>query len=163
MKRTLAVLLALCFLMSVTVAVVGAQEQTSTVWGNHTEPHPVPVPAPHPHPAPPAPIHIHPAPHPVPMPVPHPHPAPAPIHIHPAPHPVPAPHPHPAPMPVFKPGHHEGTWVPGHFEWKLVDKMVKIHNHWVVVKEWKHGHLVVVKVLKHVWVPGQWINVHGHR
>jgi len=142
MKRTLGMLLALCFLMSVTVAAVGAVGQPSTGnWGNYTPPAPNPAPAPHPHPAP-APIHINPAPHSVP---------------------VPAPHPHPAPAPVFKPEHSKGKWVPGHYEMKLVDKTVKIHGHWVVVKEWKHGHLVVVKILKNVWVPGQWVKVPGHR
>lgn len=102
MKRTLGMLLALCFLMSVTVATVGAERESYRPGGNYTD-HP-PVAPPHPPVAPPS---YHPSYHP---------PVAPPSYYHPAPF-----------VPVFKPGHGpiaKLVKISAHFETKKVKKFV---------------------------------------
>jgi hypothetical protein len=139
-NKILSVLLAVCFLMSVTVAAVGAARYTPDPnlgnLGNHT---PIITPQP-----------------PVPQ-----HPAPVfkgkwvPGHYD------------KKLVGKWVPGHYDKKLVNkmvkshGHL---VVVKNWK-HGHLVVVKVWKNVWVPGqwVKVWKNVWVPGQWVNVPHHR
>ena len=130
MKRTLGMLLALCFLMSVTVAAVGAVGQSSTGnWGNYTDHHPVAPPSYH-------------------------HPVAPPSYYHPAPLvPVFKPGHGPIVKPVFKPIAKKVTYklvkIPAHFETKKVKKFVGF----------KHGKKVYKTVTIKIFVHAKWIKI----
>src|SRR5450759_1422296 len=148
MKRTLGMLLALCFLMSVTVAAVGAVGQPSTGnWGNYTDHHPVAPPSYH-HPVAPPSYH-----HPVAPPSYH-HPVAPPSYYHPAPLvPVFKPGHGPIVKPVFKPIAKKVTYklvkIPAHFETKKVNKFVGF----------KHGKKVYKTVTIKIFVHAKWIKI----
>src|SRR5665647_850768 len=137
MKRTLGMLLALCFLMSVTVAAVGANGNNNfRPGGNYTDHHPVAPP--HPPVAPPS---YH-------------HPVAPPSYYHPAPLvPIFKPGHGPIAKPVFKPIAKKVTYklvkIPAHFETKKVKKFVGF----------KHGKKVYKTVTIKIFVHAKWIKV----
>src|SRR5665647_1014015 len=151
MKRTLGMLLALCFLMSVTVAAVGAVSTgswTNTGSGTNST---LPV----------YPTHLHPAPPPVPT---HLHPAPLAPVFKPRHGPIATPVFKPIAMPVFKPIA-KPVFKPNNNKFgKVTYKLVKIPAHFETKKVkkfvgFKHGKKVYKTVTIKIFVHAKWIKV----